>query len=213
MNITKTETINLQSRSTMFSPQLIKLWVSINVGVLAIGMLYIGTILMLAQRGYGSLLIGIYSASYWVALLLTNFISQRIVRRQGMAWTYKLGSLIAFTGVTGFLLTDALPVWFMSQFLLGMSFSLHWIVGQTWVVSLAPGEFQGRIMSLDQLLGGALYALSPLVLAIIGLETKLAFGVAGALLVTTWAILLPLTSDALDKAAAAGGIRKNRSRL
>ncbi|XWX03403.1 MFS transporter [Aggregatilineales bacterium SYSU G02658] len=166
-----------------------RLWPPMMAALLAASMLMVYTVVALAERGISPMIIGLFSALLWTAMLLGTVIANPLMKRFGSARAYKAGLLLSLVALGGFSLSDALPVWFAANAVLGVSVAAHWVVAQMMIVNSVPPEQRGRALSFDQLLGGMSVAAAPLVLTALGMNTPLPLVVSGFLLVTAGVLL------------------------
>ena len=69
-------------------------------------------------------------------------------------------------GVVGLLQNDI--AWFPVRFLIGVAINPLYILGEVWMIALAPEARRGRIMGIFNAVTGAGYAAGPLTLALVG---------------------------------------------
>ncbi len=182
-----------------------RLWPPMMAALLAATMLMVYTVVVLAERGISPAIIGGFSALLWMAMLLGTVIANPLMKRFGSARTYKTGLLLSMVALGGFSLSDALPVWFAANAVLGLSIAAHWVVAQMMIVNSVPPEQRGRALSFDQLFGGMSVAAAPLALTALGMNTPLPLVVSGFLLVMAGVLLFnerdPITQPQPDTAA------------
>lgn len=159
-----------------------RLWPPMMAALMATAMLMVYTVIVLAERGTSPAVVGAFSALLWAAMLVGTLVANPLMRRFGSARTYKAGLLLSLIALGGFSLSDALPVWFVANTILGLSIAAHWVVAQVMIVNSVPPEQRGRALSFDQLFGGMSMAAAPLVLAAIGMNTALPLVVSACLL-------------------------------
>lgn len=159
-----------------------RLWPPMMAALMATAMLMVYTVIVLAERGISPAVVGTFSAWLWVAMLFGTVIATPAMRRFGSARTYKAGLLLSLVALGGFSLSEALPVWFVANGVLGLSVAAHWVVAQVMIVNSVPLEQRGRALSFDQLFGGMSMAAAPLVLTALGMNTALPLVVSACLL-------------------------------
>jgi MFS family permease len=153
-----------------FAQPLWRLLASRTLSVVTFGTLYNLLLVRLAERGIDTFLTGTFAATYFTSLLFTTFLNPRLARRMTVAHTFKLGLLLMGLALIGFALVENLVLWFAFQGMVGTAAGFHWTAGQSWVVLSTPEALRGRIISLDQLLSGGGYAISPLLLLVTGVS-------------------------------------------
>jgi MFS family permease len=173
---------------------LLRLMTARTLSVVTFGALYNLALVRLVQREADPFLSGMFAAVYYAALLVTTLLSTHLSRWLTVARTFKLGTLLIGLALTGFALVENTAFWFFLQALLGIAAGLHWVAGQSWVVLSAPERLRGRIISLDQLLSGGGYAVSPLLLFLIGTSGTTPFLWCGGLLVLSFALIISLSA-------------------
>lgn len=164
------------------------------LSVVTFGALYNLMITRLAQHEADPFLGGVFAAVYYAALLLTTPLIPRLARWFTVANIFKLGVLLIGIALTGFALVENTGFWFVLQALSGIAAGCHWVAGQSWVVLSAPERLRGRIISLDQLLSGGGYAVSPLLLLLTGISGTTPFLFCGLLIVLSFVLISSLSA-------------------
>ncbi len=175
--------------SLLWGSRVWRLWPPMMAALMATAMLMVYTVVMLAERGISPALVGLFSALLWAAMLAGTLVANPLMRRFGSARTYKAGLLLSLVALGGFSLSDALPIWFAANAVLGLSIAAHWVVAQMMIINSVPLEQRGRALSFDQLFGGMSVAAAPLVLTAVGMNTPLPLIVSGCLLVGAGVLL------------------------
>jgi len=175
--------------SLLWGSRVWRLWPPMMAALMATAMLMVYTVVMLAERGINPAVVGLFSALLWAAMLAGTLVANPLMRRFGSARTYKAGLLLSLVALGGFSLSDALPIWFAANAVLGLSIAAHWVVAQMMIINSVPLEQRGRALSFDQLFGGMSVAAAPLVLTAVGMNTPLPLIVSGCLLVGAGVLL------------------------
>lgn len=126
--------------------------------------------LLLERDGVGSTWIGLNAAVASLAILCVGPQVPRILEALGVLRA--MYTAVA-AGVVIILLLPAwygLGPWFVLRFLLGAFGAVHWIVSETWIVSMTTPANRGRVISvyMTLLLGG--FAAGPLLITLVGID-------------------------------------------
>ena len=175
--------------SLLWGSRVWRLWPPMMAALMATAMLMVYTVVVLAERGISPAVVGLFSALLWAAMMAGTLVANPLMRRFGSARTYKAGLLLSLVALGGFSLSDALPIWFAANAVLGLSIAAHWVVAQMMIINSVPLEQRGRALSFDQLFGGMSMAAAPLVLTAVGMNTPLPLIVSGCLLVGAGVLL------------------------
>ncbi|KIH81065.1 MFS transporter [Pseudomonas batumici] len=146
--------------------------------------------LRLESWGYGAFAIGVMAAMPAIGVLLGASISSHLAARFGTA---RLMALCLWAGALsiGLLaLLPSYPVWLVLRLMIGVSLTIVFILGESWINQLVVEQWRGRLVALY----GSTYALSqlsgPLLLAAMGTEGDYGFWVGVGLLVAAPFLLL-----------------------
>ena len=125
--------------------------------------------------------------------------------------TLWLSAAVPVVSTTGFLLTDALPVWFACEFIAGAASGLRWVLAEAVVAEFAPPHQRGRMVGLFETMVGTTFVIGPALLALVGptspvaLWLVLGFLVLG-LLGSLWIPRLPAAADAHEARVGLHGV-------
>jgi MFS family permease len=164
---------------------------------------------LMQKQGFSPVAIGISAAMTPLGLIASApFVppAVRLVGARGLAVGCAIAAAILI-GLIG-LLQDAVA-WFLIRFLIGVVINPLYILGEVWMIALAPQPWRGRIMGVFTAITGAGYAAGPLALMIVGSEgwPPLLIGILGFL---GCALLLFLTTGGLrgfeDDGKRPGGV-------
>jgi MFS family permease len=139
--------------------------------------------LALEQRGIDVMVIGLYAALPWVALVVGGPFMPRFVAALGAIKAYALGLGLTALALLLFPLFDTMPGWFLLNLILGFGWAFQWIGADTWINTVVSERTRGRILALSETTWGGTAALGPLLLGLIGVEGALPFLIAASLLV------------------------------
>ncbi|MGH6946350.1 MAG: MFS transporter [Kiloniellales bacterium] len=156
----------------------------LGVGFL-IGLMMPLTALVLESWGTSATLIGIVAAMPALAIVLLMPIGPRLMARWGTIKPMLAGLAVGGLALALLPLLPNVPAWIVLRFVIGAAFALPWLVGETWINSLASEETRGRIIGLYAATVFFGFMLGPLTLEWIGIEGRMPFLVAiGALLLS-----------------------------
>lgn len=133
-------------------------------------------------RGADARHIGFVVAAAPTALLCSAPFMDRFMR-----WFSVLGAILSGTLliVISLLLMPAfygvLP-WIALRFLGGIGIAVVWILGETWINAVATEESRGKVIAVYMILLSAGFALGPLLIRFVGVETWTPFYLAAALI-------------------------------
>jgi len=146
--------------------------------------------LRLESWGYGAFAIGVMAAMPAIGVLLGASVSSHLAARFGTA---RLMALCLWAGALsiGLLaLLPSYPVWLVLRLMIGVSLTIVFILGESWINQLVVEQWRGRLVALY----GSTYALSqlsgPLLLAAVGTEGDYGFWIGVGLLVAAPFLLL-----------------------
>lgn len=154
----------------------------ISVG-LALGISLPLVSLRLEGWGYGTFAIGVMAAMPAVGILVGSALSGRLAQRLGSARLMRLCLLSGAVSVGLLALWPHYSLWLLLRLWLGMSLTVVFILGESWINQLAVEHLRGRLVALY----GTGYALSqlcgPLLLGALGSEGDTGFWCGVGLLV------------------------------
>jgi NADP-dependent 3-hydroxy acid dehydrogenase YdfG/MFS family permease len=150
------------------------------------------TAILLAERGFSTALVGVYSATNFVALMGSSLLVSKLTKRFGERPTYFGATVLSVLAINGYLYSDAVPLWFLFSILTGFTWAVRWIIDESWMARLAPPEKRGEFIGLFEMMIGASSFVGPAILLVTGTETDLPFIVAALCAAVGFLFLLPL---------------------
>ncbi len=166
---------------------------SVSVFAVAQGLSYPLFTFLMQRQGMSPSYIGLSAAMTPAGLIASSIFVPVLVERfgaRGLAVFSALAAAIMFCGA-GLLQNDF--AWFPIRFLIGVAINPLYILGEVWMIALAPEARRGRIMGIFNAVTGAGYAAGPLALALVGSHGWAPFMV-GIVGFTGCALILYLTT-------------------
>lgn len=164
----------------------------ISIG-LALGVTMPLVSLRLESWGHGSFAIGVMAATPAIGVLLGASIAGRLAAWLGTARLMQACLLVGAMSIVLLALIQNYAVWLGLRLFIGVALTVVFILGESWINQLAVEHLRGRLVALY----GTGYALSqlsgPLLLAVLGTDSDLAFWVGTGLLVGGSLLLLGRT--------------------
>jgi MFS family permease len=125
-------------------------------------------------------LIGFLGAVPSLAVLLTLPFAPRIAARYGAVFLMLMGCTGAALGFIALYFFQTPEAWLLIRFLMSAALTLPWLLGETWINTLAENHNRGRIISIYAISFFAGFAIGPLLLEQIGIEGWRPFAVGAA---------------------------------
>lgn len=168
-------------------------------------------LLQLKGGGESTALAGLFAASGWVGVFFMTPFASAITQRLGRRPTLWLSAAIPVVSTTGFLLNDALPLWFLFEFIAGAASGLRWVLAEAVVAEFAPPQQRGRMVGLFETMVGTTFVIGPALLALIGPTSPMALWIVlGFLLLglvgCLWIPPLPPAADAHEAPVGLHGV-------
>ncbi|MBF8778542.1 MFS transporter [Pseudomonas fulva] len=139
--------------------------------------------LRLEGWGYGAFAIGVMAAMPAVGVLLGASLASRLAGWVGVPAAMRLCLWSAAVSIGLLALLPGYALWLLLRLSIGMSLTVVFILGESWINQLVVEQWRGRLVALY----GSSYALSqlagPLVLALLGSDDDFGFWAATVLLV------------------------------
>lgn len=184
---------------------------SVSVFAIAQGLSYPLFTFMMQRQGMTPAEIGLSAAMTPLGLMASAFFvpaAVRLVGARGLATICALSAAFLLA-LVGLLQNDF--AWYPARFLIGLAINPLYILGEVWMLALAPPARRGRIMGVFNAVTGIGYAAGPLTLALVGSEgwPPLLIGIAAfigcaALLFTTTAGLRGFEEDGSPRGSVLG---------
>ena len=152
--------------------------------------------LLLERDGVDPTWIGLNASMASVAVLVAGPLVPRVLDRFGVLPSL-YGSVAAVAAI--FLLLPlwyGLGPWFVLRFLLGACGAVHWIICETWILSIPNRANRGRIVALYLTLLSAGFAIGPLLIGLVGLDGWTPFVTSAGLIALSAVPLLLARSSA-----------------
>lgn len=143
---------------------------SVTVFAVAQGLSYPLFTFLMQRQGLSPGMIGLSAAMTPIGLVASAVFVPALVRRfgaRGLAVGCALAAVVLF-GLVGLLQNNF--AWYPIRFLIGVCINPLYILGEVWMLALAPAGRRGRIMGFFNAVTGMGYALGPLSLALVGTD-------------------------------------------
>ncbi|PAU86877.1 MFS transporter [Pseudomonas sp. WN033] len=146
--------------------------------------------LRLDQWGYDTFAIGVMASMPAIGVLLGARITGRLAGLLGSERLLRLVMLCSAVSVALLAILPSYPLWLLLRLLLGVSLTITFVIGESWINQLVPDRLRGRLVAVY----GSAFAISqlcgPLLLGIIGTEADTGFWLATGLLLLGLFLLL-----------------------
>lgn len=133
--------------------------------------------------GYGTFAIGVMAAMPALGVLLGARLTHAFAAGCGTSRSLQLSLLFSAASLAGLALWPDYGLWLLLRLVLGISLTVVFVLGESWINQLASDAWRGRLVALY----GTAFALSqlcgPLLLGVIGTAGDQAFWLAAGLLV------------------------------
>lgn len=163
--------------------------------------------LRLDAWGYGSFAIGVMAAMPAIGVLLGARLSAVVASLCGTPRSLQASLLLSALSVAALALWQDYALWLLLRLLLGISLTVVFVLGESWINQLVSDAWRGRLVALY----GTGFALSqlcgPLLLSVLGTAGDQAFWLAAGLLVFGCLLLLGRDgAPAVGRHALGGGL-------
>jgi len=149
---------------------------------LSIGLTIPLTSLVLENRGFSILVVGLNTTLYSLAILTTGPFIPGWINRLGMIQSMRIGALVSGLLVTALAFSTNIWTWFLFRSIMGIAGALHWVASEAWINAAAAAENRGRIVGAYATLWGLGIAAGPLVLKLTGVTGLVPFFTSGAIM-------------------------------
>jgi MFS family permease len=125
-------------------------------------------VITLKARGHDNWVVGLFSASVWVGVLVATPFTARWVAALGKRRALVTSVAVPLACMVGITLTGHVAIWAPLYFIAGMASSIRWITAEALVTELAPEAKRGRIVGAFSAMVGACFVLGPFLLTLTG---------------------------------------------
>lgn len=153
---------------------------------------------LMQKQGLSSGAIGLSAAMTPLGLMASSLFVPALVRlfgARGLAVGSATSAALLFLFIG---LTQNWLAWYPARFLIGLAVNPLYILGEVWLIALAPPARRGRLLGIFNAVTGAGYASGPLALALLGSEGWPPF-LVGILGFTGCAAILYLTANRFSR--------------
>jgi MFS family permease len=144
----------------------------------------------LESWGYGPFAIGVMAGMPAVGVLLGARLTGHLAGWFGTPQTLRLCLLASAVSVALLSVMPSYPLWLLLRLLIGISLTVVFVLGESWINQLVEDRLRGRLVALY----GTCFALSqlcgPLLLTVLGTDSDRGFWCSAALLVAGSLLLL-----------------------
>jgi MFS family permease len=138
--------------------------------------------LLMERQGYSSVVIGLNSLMFPLAVMLVGPFVPKLAARAGTLTAMCLSTAV-LGGLTLLLaITPMQPTWFLLRFLMGAAGAVGWIITETWINLMATDANRGRVMAVYATVLAVGFAIGPLVIRAVGIDGVLPFLIIAGLL-------------------------------
>ena len=141
--------------------------------------------LRLEAAGVSGLWMGLNTATESAAILIFTLATPGFTRRVGTARALYAAVAVMTLGVALLPVFPSLFAWFLLRFLMGAGVAVLWVVGETWMNSIADDATRGRTSGLYVAAMSAAYCLGFPILIVTGTEGVTPFVVMTATIAAT----------------------------
>lgn len=145
--------------------------------------------LLLERDGHSVTMIGLNSATSSFAMLVVAPLLPRLMGHLGTLPALFLGIAVAVAALLMMPLLPSLGAWFVLRFVLGLGNAIHWVVSETWIITVADSRNRGRVVGAYVTVLAAGLACGPLLIGLTGIDGAVPF-VTGAGLIAAAAVPL-----------------------
>lgn len=160
--------------------------------------------LRLEQQGYGGFAIGVMAAMPALGVLLGASFASRLAGWVGVPAAMRLCLWGGALSIGLVAVLPSYPLWLGLRLLIGMSLTVVFVLGESWINQLVVEQWRGRLVALY----GSSYALSqlagPLLLGVLGSDDDFGFWAATGLLLLSPLILLGRDGAPVTEACSVG---------
>jgi MFS family permease len=150
-------------------------------------------LLLLKQAQISTTVAGLFAATTWLGVFIITPFASQLARHIGRRPAMWLASATPLLATLGFMLTDALWIWFALQLLAGVAGGLRWVLAEAFIAEFAPPQYIGRTIGTYATLVGLTFVVGPVLLAAVGTDSPACLWWPFALLCLGlgWTALIP----------------------
>jgi MFS family permease len=128
-------------------------------------------LLLLKQAQISTTVAGLFAATTWLGVFIITPFASQLARHIGRRPAMWLASATPLLATLGFMLTDALWIWFALQLLAGVAGGLRWVLAEAFIAEFAPPQHIGRTIGTYATLVGLTFVVGPVLLAAVGTDS------------------------------------------
>ncbi|SDG49590.1 MFS transporter [Roseospirillum parvum] len=138
------------------------------LGGMFVGIVFPLVALALELKGESGAVIGLNSTFGSLGILTMGVLTPRLLARFGTVPALIGASLLTTLTLLGYLLSDALPWWFVLRYVQALGMGLIWVGTESWLNSLAPDHRRGTVMGAYSMIFSGGLTLGPVIIAGLG---------------------------------------------
>lgn len=138
--------------------------------------------ILLEERGYSSIVIGLNTAVAGLAAVLVAPFVPGLARRVGSGFLLLMAVIVGTAVFPLFYVFSSLAVWFGLRFAFTLAINTIFVLSEFWINALAPPGRRGLVMGLYATVLSVGFAVGPAILALVGSDGWLPFAVGTALM-------------------------------
>ncbi len=166
------------------APGVIAAIASISIVGTGIGLSFPLLSLLMEQRRIAASIIGANTAIAGIAAMMVVPFVTPIARKLGVVNTMLATIGLSIFCLTGFYLSENLPLWFVLRFLFSASITTIFILSEFWINSASEEKHRGLILGIYGTVLSLGFAFGPGILAIVGTHGILPFLIGGGIIIS-----------------------------
>ena len=156
---------------------------SISVVGTGIGLSFPLLSLLMEQRGIAASIIGANTAVAGIAAMVAVPFVTPIARWLGVVNSILVGIIISILCLSGFYLTENLPIWFVLRFIFSVAITIIFVLSEFWINSASQEKSRGFILGIYATFLSLGFAIGPGILSLTGTSGILPFLIGGSIII------------------------------
>jgi len=129
----------------------------------------------LAQRSVRPMWVGVVVGAPSISIALLSPFSAKLYKNVGPRVGLSVAAFVTIACLLSYPLVERTSGWFLLSLIVGFAMAVRWVMGETWLITSAPGDVRGRAVGIQEICIGLANAAGQALIATTGSSGRTPF--------------------------------------